>query len=485
MVLLPVATLGGCVEAQDDREALVVDTFVRSDELLLRTRPQLVAGKYVRMSNDAYAFFRGSVPLYVRDTVDARGGLGASRFALTSPRVPSLGDAHPENFGTLHAYAGGTSFDGEVSLEPNDFDGAERLPYLVDVRRLAIGMAFSARIALGAASTEADVTAVAAATTRGYLAGLGARASGLPVPPVDWTTPILADLLRRTTRDTAVGKELAELTVVEGSVRRFRRGAPDPSEPWQGYVDAPRTITARVPDLLKRYEATLPLRLPPGYMTVKDVVREFGSGVASWPRMRMAVLVEGPTAAPSDDVILEVKEIGDVSWPAAFPPFVSARTNAERIRLHAHAAFASDAVEPLWSTVEWEGLDWQIRRETEGNKSVRVARMVGALGSAPALAGLGCALGQTLARTHFGRSGVSEEARAIAAVALRDAEGFVTEQATIGASAAAAVDVDRSAFRAAIRERGRALGFPLIASEPLAPDLAALVGAPFFQEPLQ
>ena len=111
--------------------------------------------------------------------------------------------------------------------------------------------------------------------------------------------------------------------------------------------------------------------------------------------------------------------------------------------------------------------------------------MVGALGSAPALAGLGCALGQTLARTHFGRSGVSEEARAIAAVVLGDAEGFVTEQATIGASAAAAVDVDRSAFRAAIRERGRALGFPLIASEPLAPDLAALVGAPFFQEPLQ
>jgi uncharacterized protein (DUF2252 family) len=479
--------LASCAGAREDRDAFVVDALVRSDEVLLRTRPALVAGKYARMHNDAYAFFRGSVPLYVRDTLDARGGLGASRFAVTSPRVPSIGDAHPENFGTLHAYAGGTNFDGAFSLEPNDFDGAERLPYLVDVRRLAIGVAFAARIALasGGAVAERDVEAVAAASARGYVAGLRARANGAPVPQVDWTTPILADLAKRTKRDAGVGKELATLTTVDAGVRRLRRGTLDPEQPWQALGDVPRSIADGVPELLASYEAMVPLALPAGFLGVKDVAREYGSGVASWPRIRLVVLVEGPTAAVEDDVVLEVKELADTSWPASFAPFVSARTNVERVRRHAHAAFSSEAVEPLWQAVPWRGLEWQVRRESEGNKTVRVARMTGASGTAEALAALAFALGETVARVHFGRGPTSSEAQVIGDAVARDVEGFVQEQAAIGRTWSFAAELDHRAFKEALRARGPALGFPLVAAEPLAIDFGALVGAPLFQEPLQ
>ena len=65
-----------CDAGAEDREARVVNALVRAEELNLRSRPALVAGKYAHMASDFYSFFRGEVPVYVRDLLDATDGLG-------------------------------------------------------------------------------------------------------------------------------------------------------------------------------------------------------------------------------------------------------------------------------------------------------------------------------------------------------------------------------------------------------------------------
>jgi len=104
----------------DPRELEIANVTAKADEALIRARPRLVAGKYTRMANEPVAFVRGTLPLYRHDVRDGTSFAGESAFALDAPLVPSLGDAHPENFGTLRAS------DGSFALEPNDLDGADR-----------------------------------------------------------------------------------------------------------------------------------------------------------------------------------------------------------------------------------------------------------------------------------------------------------------------------------------------------------------------
>lgn len=59
---------------------------------------------------------------------------------------------------------------------------------------------------------------------------------------------------------------------------------------------------------------------PPSFFQIEDAARELGSGVASFPRVRVLVLVRGPTASPDDDVILpEIKELGG-AWGLGHTP---------------------------------------------------------------------------------------------------------------------------------------------------------------------
>ena len=108
----------GCAPIEDAREREVVAVLTRADEPLLRSRPQLVASKYRAMAGSPFAFFRGSFPLYLHDTT---GGQVAEASPFLAEVFPfTVGDAHPENFGTLLAA------DGSLGLEPNDLDAADR-----------------------------------------------------------------------------------------------------------------------------------------------------------------------------------------------------------------------------------------------------------------------------------------------------------------------------------------------------------------------
>jgi len=179
-----VRTLFGCLVIlascddgiEDPRAAQVVNVMAAADEPIIRARPRLAAGKYVKMAGGPYDFFRGTVPLYRSDLRTGATRYAASRFALDVPLVPSLGDPHPENFGILRAA------DGTPALEPNDFDASDREPYLWDVRRLAAGMALAAVVAkLG--EVDAKALPAPAATAAAPFADVLARVLRTRPPP--------------------------------------------------------------------------------------------------------------------------------------------------------------------------------------------------------------------------------------------------------------------------------------------------------------
>lgn len=471
--------LGSACEVEDDaRSALVVDVLTRADEPLLRTRPQLVERKYQRMASSRFAFFRGSFPLFLHDA-QTDGALAATEH---DPRAfpLSVGDAHPENVGTLLGPG------GALTVEPNDLDGAERWPWSWEVRRLALGMVLAA-----AESNEGDDDArraavearadIARAVGAGYADAIlrvdrGADRVSLVDPA---TSPHLADLLQRGAEDAETREELAELTVVgDDGHRRLVRGSIDPDDAENVLIDVADLVRDGLDAALAGWRRSLGRDVGDDFVVVRDVARELGSGVASRPRVRLLVLVEGPTRDAADDVILEVKEVADPGGPTFVPPGVSADVSPAQRAVHAaHTVWLRPDAEPLWGHTTLLGLPVQVRAEREAHKTLRVARMTEELGTPEALVDLGATLGTLLARVHAGSERLAPGTVAAIAASLRDREAaFAEEIARVAVSWADRVADDHARFQAALDERGPRLGFAADATDALDPEEQALFG---------
>ncbi len=459
LFLLASSSLVACDAREDDaRETEVVTAMTTADEPAIRTRPTLSAGKYARMSSAPFSFFRGSLALYVSDWRLSRFGIAHSRFGGDAPLVPSMGDPHFENFGTLQAS------DGSLALEPNDFDGADVAPYLWDVRRLATSFALVARVGNAQSETaraeaRAAARAIARSVAEGYVDGIARRERGETLPRVESGegNPILEDLFRRSRRDAAGRTELESFAVLEGGVHRFRRGVLDPADPSQALLELPAFARNALPAALEAYRPSLVVPYAPTYFRVLDAVREVGSGVSSFARLRILVLVDGPTVAPEDDVILELKELADSNLGPFAPPGVFYGSVQERIRRTTLGAWARPDADPRWGVSSYFGFPAQVRTEADGQKTLRVSRVEGAAGTPGSLQGLGRILGRILARVH----GASlADARRIGDAFAADPEGFADEQAEVADAYAAVLEADAARFARARTRLGALLGLP-------------------------
>lgn len=476
-MLLGLSLVGcGSPTLDEARKAHIANVISTADEPLLRTRPNLVAGKYARMAANPYDFFRGTVPLSWHDYRNNYVGFGASAFALDGPLAPVLGDPHPENFGTV------IGADGVLGLEPNDFDSADFAPYIWDLRRLVAGMALAARLTNPDDSAARETTAqasrvIARAAAEAYAQAILALSKGAERTRLTTNegNPILEDVFSRAEEDLADRTELADLTDLTDGARRLKRGVLDPAEPAEKVLDLPTWALTRLPDTLLQYRQTLLNPPESAYFDLIDAARVVGSGVASWARVRVVLLVRGPTDDPQDDVLLELKELNDSGLGGHYPPFVHYDDVAERIRSTSRAAWARPDAEPLWGTSEWLGFPVQIKRECEAHKTIRVRRMVEERGTPEALEGLARHLGTILARAHTATPKNAEWiARDIANVIEKDPAGFADEQADVGERYAKRVLADHQLFRAALEERGPRLGLPMDENDLVASDLAAI-----------
>lgn len=478
-------SLAACASATG-REAEIVLAMVRADGPLLRSRPALVAGKYARMARfdegreGLYDYYRGEAPVFRADLADARLPIARTRFPAALPLPFTMGDAHPENFGIL------VGADGVAALEPNDLDAADRLPYHYDLRRLTVGLVLAVR-ASNADDDAAHQTAVAAeadvvrACARAYREGIHALAAGAAIERFtdDRGSAVIADLFARS--DEGRTTTLASLTTLGADGQRHLvRGPLDPADREQVLVPLAESAMRALPGLLERTRRVASPSRAPEEMRVLDAARLLGSGVASWPRVRMLVLVRGATDAPDDDVVLEVKELGDSGAPAVVPPYRVADEPSARLERARALVWAVPDADPRWvSSPSLVGMPVQVRSETDAHPTLRVRRLHGELGTVEALSDLARVLGALLARvTARDLDGSRAPAAAIDAAIASDPDGFVEDEVRVAIDEADRIEADFETFRTALDELGPTLGVRSDPSDRPSPDLEALFCVP-------
>lgn len=452
--------IAGCDERRSQRADAIAAILTESDGEFIAARPSLVRGKYETMAGSAFAYFRGSLPIFAADRRQALFGLAASSTMLSHVIVRGLGDPHYENFGLL------LNADAHLALEPNDFDAADAVPCLWDFRRLSTSLLLAASVsALDASVRDADVMeSLVAGYAQGLTDTLGGNRKRVDRPSDG--NRILADLWERAEEDLASKAEFTELT----SGGRLVRGVLDADEPTQFTRDLPEGLRAHVEQALEQYRHSLGSGAEP--LELVDVVQEVGAGVASWPRLRLLVL------ARQDDgsqLILEMKEILDAKighWHRPHPQHMSV---GDRVLSAAHLSWATPSAEPWWGVTELWGFPMQARAEREAHKSLRVERLRDS--DAQDFVEVGGILGYILGRTHASADvGLLPPPGSLIEEALNTREeraSFAAEETTIASQYVQQVLEDYDAFRDLVATRGSLLG--ATSRSPVAnPELRAL-----------
>jgi hypothetical protein len=376
--------------------------MVEREQPLLSRDPELVAAKWARMARTKFAFFRGT--------------------AWRSPRAPSravtpaaaqvavIGDPHPENVGTF------LDGKGVRAVEFNDFDLAGHGSYVEDLRRLALGLWIVADMADLKHKQRIKVVQDLAG---GYLAELAGLSQGKP--------PLAL-------RADALSGELDEIL----------------SSPDAEGKDAPasKDEEALARAVLAAYPKTL-YRPVKGAFALKSLTRR-QSGVSSFPVLRLIAVVEGPTAAPSDDWTLELKE--SVGEPAAQVVAIQ-RQFQERPDL-----------DPLLGWATAGAREFRVRQFLPGQRRLDAERLAKQVKSPRwgkgDLKDLAHALGRLLARGHaraLGRDGQP----GLAAIAAAAGDGEVLRAETVAyAEKQAAVNTEEfHLFQKLREEKGPLLGW--------------------------
>jgi uncharacterized protein (DUF2252 family) len=219
-------------------------------------------------------------------------------------RVWIQGDLHAENFGT---YMAG---DGVFVFDVNDFDEAYLGHFTWDIKRMVASVAL---LAWMKAISDADIASLIETYVRAYVEQVRyfveSDRDHEYALRLDTTDGEVREILLETRLNTRVDL-LDKLTLVNENVeRRFRRSS--------GVRELDSDERARVHAAYEAYLETIPetQRFRSLTYEVKDIVGRQGFGIGSAGLPAYNVLVEGPTQALENDVVLSMKQ-GNVAAPS-------------------------------------------------------------------------------------------------------------------------------------------------------------------------
>ncbi|PEQ14744.1 hypothetical protein B2G71_02920 [Novosphingobium sp. PC22D] len=240
--------------------------------------------KFAALADDLYSFFRGTALLFYRDIA----GRDAAR-----PKVLLLGDVHPGNFGVM------PNGDNIPIFSVNDFDEVTYGPYAWDLKRGATGFMLATKCESGMKRKKRRK--VTRAFVKGYIKGLKHFARhGTETQDVfrmDNAPAIIRSLFEEAL--TPRSEWLADKHHDEAR-KGFRSDAT--LQPVSSRVEE---FQALIDTLAQRNGIEKGGRF--GELKVKDVAMRHGAGCASLGLARFYVMVEGPEADGSDDLIIEMK----------------------------------------------------------------------------------------------------------------------------------------------------------------------------------
>lgn len=281
-----------------DHALHVLNGGATDDELTLRTQA---------LASNAWAFFRGTSPLYFRDL----GELPPSAYATAAGDVWLTGDAHLENTGADRGA------DNEEQFAVNDTDDAWRGSWTWDLRREAVSIVLAGRAdGRGASQIGTDVDTFVAEYAQWIAKFHGTDDEASWRLTSGNTSDLVGDLI-----DDAAGDKRADL------LAKWTTGGHFKADPQLQTVSA--ATRTRLAEAIAAYRTTAGKPLKAAEAVVKDVRRRTGAGTGSLGRFRWYVLVEGDTTSASDDRILELKQEVDPA-PQQLAPNATALTGGQR-----------------------------------------------------------------------------------------------------------------------------------------------------------
>ncbi|MEI4272241.1 DUF2252 family protein [Klenkia sp. LSe6-5] len=335
MVLLPRMLTG------HDRRIHVRQTVREDHQNRIVTGVVDAGRKFDLLADSLFAFFRGSCLLFYRDLAGEDSWM---------PTVLTLGDVHPDNFGVM------PNADNAPVFGVDDFDEAFYAPFTWDLKRGAVGFLVGVAEAGGYGRGTQERTA--RAFLDGYVDAMHRYAGDLDETAGQMgladAPPLIAEVLQESasrSREKWLAKKYLDETG-----RRFhssRRLEP---------------VSARVAEfqaLVDRYVEVNDLQPPAraGGMRVKDVCLRHGQGVASLGLERYYVLIEGPAADGTDDVVLEFKQARRSALRGLVPPSpIELVGEADRVK-HAQRVqlVGGDA---FFGAVDLDGTSFMVRERS-------------------------------------------------------------------------------------------------------------------------
>jgi uncharacterized protein (DUF2252 family) len=292
--------LGRQQESSDERQTKIVDVLVDAFSELMGADPDAFRQKFRKMAAGPFAFYRGSACLFYSDMEQEEDRWADERTS----RVWIQGDLHAENFGT---YMDG---DGVFVFDVNDFDEAYLGHFTWDIKRMVASVAL---LAWMKAISDADIAHLIEKYVQAYVQQVryfvdSDRDHEYSLR-LETTDGEIREILLETRLNTRVDL-LDKMTLVDGDLeRRFRRGA--------GVRELDNTERAKVQAAYEAYLKTIPeaKRFRSLTYEVKDIVGRKGFGIGSAGLPAYNILVEGPTQALENDVVLSMKQ-GNVAAPS-------------------------------------------------------------------------------------------------------------------------------------------------------------------------
>ena len=287
-------------ESPDERQKKIVDVLVEAFSELMAADPDAFRQKFRKMAAGPFAFYRGSAPLFYADMEGEEDRWADERTS----RVWIQGDLHAENFGT---YMAG---DGVFVFDVNDFDEAYLGHFTWDIKRMVASVAL---LGWMKAISDEDIARLIGTYVRAYLQQVhyfvdSDRDHEYSLR-LETTDGEVRQMLLKTRLNTRVDLLDRATLIDEGFDRRFRRGP--------GVRELDDGERARVQAAYEGYLGTIPetKRFRSLTYEVKDIVGRKGFGIGSAGLPAYNILVEGPTQALENDVVVSMKQ-GNVAAPS-------------------------------------------------------------------------------------------------------------------------------------------------------------------------
>ncbi len=281
----------------DDRRLHVRQTIREDHETRIASANDDAQEKFRKLDGSLFSFFRGNCLLFYRDLAGEDAWM---------PTVLTLGDVHPENFGIM------PNADNVPIFGVNDFDEAYYAPFTWDLKRGAVGFMIGAQEEGGLGPSKQR--RVAKHFVRGYVEGITAYATDETEQEEQLRLDNAPKLVRTLIEDAM---ERRSTWLEEDYLDEYRRGF-RPSKKIVPVTHLGEVFQRLMHRLVEENGIVVPERA--AELRVKDVAIRRGQGTASLGLERYYVLIEGPNADGTDDLIIEFKQARRSALAGLVPP---------------------------------------------------------------------------------------------------------------------------------------------------------------------